>query len=66
MNYYQHEKFLVNSLPKPHEPFPSNAIPRPKKINLLFIAFLTSLTVPNKQFFRVELLAGLRSQFFNS
>ena len=28
--------------------------------------FPANLTVPNKQFFRVKLLAGLRGQVFNS
>ena len=52
--------FLAKSLPKLHEPSPSNAIPWPLKVNLLFIVFLTNVTVPNKQFFREQLLAGLR------
>ena len=35
-------------------------------VNLLLIGFLSSLAVPNKQFFSVKLLAGLRGQLFNS
>ena len=54
------------SLPKLHEPSPLNAIPQPLDVNLLLIEFITNLTVPNKQLFRVKLLLGLRSQLFNS
>ena len=35
------------------------------KVNLLFILFLTNLTVPNKLFFRVKLLARTCCQVFN-
>ena len=49
---------LAESLPKLHEPFPSVVIAGRLKVNLLFTVFLTNLTVPNKQFFRVKLLTG--------
>ena len=57
MNYYQHQKL--------QEASPSNAFPRQLYANLLFIEYLRNLTVPNKQFFRVKLLTGLRGQVFN-
>ena len=43
-----------------------NAIPQPLYINVHFSVFLINLTVPNKHFFSVKLLLGLRGQLFDS
>ena len=40
--------------------------PQPLLVNILFIAFLANLTVPDKKFFREKLLVGLCGQLFNS
>ena len=45
---------LAESSPKPHEPVPSNAIPRPLQINELLIDFLFNLTVTRKQLFNTK------------
>ena len=49
---------LAKSLPKPHEPSPSKAIPSKFQISLRLIAFFTNLTIPIKQLFSGNLLIG--------
>ena len=58
--------FLAKSSSKLHEPTPSNAILQPLLVDLLFIAFLTNLSVPNKQYLSVKLFVKLRGQVCNS
>ena len=57
--------FLAKSLPKLHEPSPSNATLQPLQENLLSLLLLTMLTVSNKQFYIGKLLVGLRGQLLN-
>ena len=58
--------FLAKPLPKLRQTSASNTVPRLLSVNLLFIVFLTNLSSPNKQLYRVQLLAGLRGHVFNS
>ena len=63
MKHYQHQKitkFIAKSLPELNEPSPW------KCYFSIIISEFNFSTVPNKQFFRVNFLAGLRGQLFNS
>ena len=45
---------------------PLKVIPGPLKINLLLIAFVVNLTIPNKQSFIAKSFLGLHGQLFNT
>lgn len=53
MKHYQTKNYdiSITSLPKHHEPYPSNPIPLALQAKLLLPAFFNNLTVPNKIFF---------------
>ena len=54
------------SLRKLQKTLPSNAFPQPILVKLFLFEFYVNLTVPNKQFFSVKLLVGIRGHVFNS
>ena len=60
------KNILAKSSSKLHEPSPSNAILQSLEVNLLFIACLTNLTLPNKHHLSVKLLVKLTGQACNS